>query len=116
MSPERIIGKISIQDNCKPTDIWSIGVIMYFLISGKLPFTGIKREDICKAILKGNLEFNGFEWENVPDSAKDLIAKMLRLETKERLDAKSALNHEFFADTKIMNQIINSKDLNGAFK
>ena len=39
MAPERISGKIDPYDVsfCKAADMWSVGVIFYFLISGKLP-------------------------------------------------------------------------------
>lgn len=42
MAPERISGKLSSEDfeMCKRCDMWSIGVIIYVLFSGKFPFNG----------------------------------------------------------------------------
>jgi len=42
MAPERISGKLNHEDleMCKRCDMWSIGVIIYVLFSGKLPFKG----------------------------------------------------------------------------
>ena len=42
MAPERISGNIKV-DNievCKRADIWSIGILIYLMFSGKLPFSG----------------------------------------------------------------------------
>jgi serine/threonine protein kinase len=40
MAPERITGEINVESNemNKRADIWSIGVILYILFSGKMPF------------------------------------------------------------------------------
>ena len=41
-------------------DLWSIGVLSFVLLSGKLPFPGDTNKDIFRKILKSELRFNGY--------------------------------------------------------
>ena len=78
-------------------DIWSCGVIMYILLSGKYPFYARSEEEITKKILLGNYDFNHKSFDNVSDTAKDLIKKCLIHDKNKRITVKEALRHEFFA-------------------
>ena len=78
-------------------DIWSCGVIMYILLSGKYPFYGSSEEEITKKILVGNFDFNDRHFANVSESAKDLIRKCLIHDKNKRITIKEALKHDFFS-------------------
>ena len=86
-------------------DIWSCGVIMYILLSGKYPFYGSSEEEITKKILIGNYDFNDKHFENVSEIAKDLIRKCLIHDKNKRINIKDALKHEFFAGEIDINNI-----------
>lgn len=77
-------------------DLWSCGVIMYFLLVGFPPFFALSDTEVFEQILSGDYSFEFSEFENVSDSAKDLIKKLLEINPKKRLSAKEALDHEFF--------------------
>ena len=68
MAPERISGKLSSEDfeMCKRCDMWSIGIIIYVLFSGKFPFNGENSQQLYENIRKCDLKFDGIEWELVP--------------------------------------------------
>ena len=103
MSPERIAGRLPKDtDEAKASDLWSVGVIMYLLISGTPPFTGNNVEDVCDRITKGEFLFVGNEWNNLVE-AKQLIDELMKFESGERIDASAALNHQFFRNL-VMNQ------------
>ena len=86
-------------------DIWSCGVIMYLLLCGKFPFSGKSEEEITKKILFGKLNFNSKQFQNVSESAKDLIIKCLNKDKNKRITVKQALHHEFFAGEIDINNI-----------
>ena len=73
-------------------DIWCIGVLLFELTTGKVPFQGRDIET-----LKSNILHLKIAWPKEMDpNAKDLISKILRLNPSERLPLKDILKHEFF--------------------
>lgn len=80
----------------KECDYWSIGVIMYFLLSGKYPFDGPSLVAIFQKIEKADFNFNDISWEKVTDKAKDLISKLLVVDPKQRFTLVQALGHNWF--------------------
>ena len=77
-------------------DLWSIGVILYILLSGIPPFYAKTDEEILKKIIVGNFEFKDPVWNTVSLEAKDLIFKLLNIDPAERISAKEALEHIWF--------------------
>ena len=61
VSPEIING----ENYSYECDIWSMGILLYFLLSGKMPFNGITPNEIFK-----NLSFNDDLWNNISLDAK----------------------------------------------
>jgi len=80
------------QDYSYACDTWSAGVILYIMLWGYPPFIGKDEEEVFRANLEGNYDFNDKVWDEVSDEAKDLISKILVPE-KERLTPKECLNH-----------------------
>ena len=81
-------------------DIWSCGVLMYLLISGKFPFDGNNEEEIKGKIMSGKYEFDFELFHSISDEAKELISKCLKYEPIKRISIVEALNHRFFDDLK----------------
>jgi calcium-dependent protein kinase len=96
MAPEILRGSHS-----KECDIWSLGVLLYLLLSGRQAFGS--SEGVAKLyhrIMVGEYSFSGEEWTQVSSSAKDLIAKMLVVEPRHRLTLKQVLRHTWFKQFK----------------
>ncbi|KAK3510242.1 hypothetical protein QTP70_031063, partial [Hemibagrus guttatus] len=60
-----------------PTDMWSVGVITYMLLSGLSPFLGDNDTETMNNILHANWDFDAEAFENVSEEAKDFISKLL---------------------------------------
>lgn len=85
----------------KSVDIWSSGVVLYVLLSGRPPFhgqvkTGEERRALLRKIDHGVLFNPDHGWNDISGEAKDLILRMLDQDTARRISAAEALQHPFF--------------------
>ena len=94
VSPEILAGKYN--EKC---DIWSVGVILYVLLSGEPPFNGPSDGAIYSKIKKMKFNFPPQRWDNISKEAKDLISHMLAKED-ERYNASQVLAHPWFKIAK----------------
>ena len=76
-------------------DLWSIGVILYILLSGKPPFDGNDDKEIVNSVRIGTYSLTGGEWKHISNEAKDLIKRMLTYDALNRINAEDALNHSW---------------------
>lgn len=81
-------------------DIWAAGVITYILLCGFPPFRSENnlQEDLFDQILIGKLEFPSPYWDNITDSAKELISCMLQVNVEDRFTADQILSHPWVSD------------------
>ncbi|XP_034746209.1 serine/threonine-protein kinase DCLK1-like isoform X2 [Etheostoma cragini] len=81
-------------------DIWAAGVITYILLCGFPPFRGSSddQEALFDQILMGQLEFPLPYWDNVSETAKELIRSMLEVEVDQRYIALQVLEHPWVTD------------------
>ncbi|KAM3837165.1 serine/threonine-protein kinase DCLK1 isoform 1-T1 [Vipera latastei] len=81
-------------------DIWAAGVITYILLCGFPPFrgSGEDQEVLFDQILMGQVEFPSPYWDNVSDSAKELITMMLQVDIEQRFSALQVLEHPWVND------------------
>ncbi len=79
----------------KKADMWSVGVLLFIMITGVPPFEGKTTDEIYEKISIGEYSFNGREWDSMPE-AKNLIYHLLQFDPNDRFDACEAVNHSFF--------------------
>ncbi|XP_015434223.1 PREDICTED: serine/threonine-protein kinase DCLK1 [Dufourea novaeangliae] len=80
-------------------DVWAAGVILYILLCGFPPFVSPEneQEELFERILSGQYEFTSPYWDNVSDSAKQLISNMLQAQPELRFTAEDVLDHPWLA-------------------
>ncbi|KAF3422449.1 hypothetical protein E2986_03683 [Frieseomelitta varia] len=81
----------------KAVDWWSLGALMFDMLTGMPPFTGDDRRKTIDKILRGKLCLPLY----LTSDAKDLIRKLLKRQVMQRLgsgpeDAEQIMNHNFF--------------------
>lgn len=79
IAPEVINGQYGFECDC-----WSLGVIMYALVSGYLPFYANSPAEVFDLIKNANVSFEQKEFESVSEAAKDLIRNLLSKEKSKR--------------------------------
>ena len=70
---------------------------MFMLLSGSPPFQGTTDEDIMANVKKQEFSFEGSDFVNISENAKDLIRKILVPEDQ-RISALEALAHPWFVE------------------
>lgn len=77
----------------KQCDVWSIGVIMYFVLCGHPPFYAASEQDLYAMIREAKPTFSEEPWNDLPPTAKSLVASMLKPDPASRISAKEILDH-----------------------
>uniref|UniRef100_A0A3Q2SZP3 Myosin light chain kinase family member 4 n=1 Tax=Fundulus heteroclitus TaxID=8078 RepID=A0A3Q2SZP3_FUNHE len=84
-----------------PTDMWSLGVITYMLLSGLSPFLGDDDNETLNNILACQWNFEEEEFGDISDEAKDFITRLLVKSKSWRMSATESLRHGWLSDPSL---------------
>lgn len=94
MAPEVFLGRYGIE-----ADLWSAGVMLHQLLSGKMPFAEYDEDgEIIEVGLHLGYSFDDEPWGSVSSEVKDLIAQLLVRAPMKRISAEQALKHPWFTE------------------
>jgi len=132
MAPEIVGAFVDDTERCvrydKKCDIWSLGVLLYILLSGSAPFQGDcgkkcgwdKGEpcEECMVLLfrniyRGSYSLDTDMWKHVSGEAKDLIIKLLVIDSKSRMSAENILEHPWLTKYKHFPSTKTDEDIPG---
>lgn len=90
-APEIIQNK----DYDSSVDMYSLGVISFFLLSKSLPFLGKTEQEIASKIIKGEYSFQKEKWRHVSMTGVDFCRRLIVKEAYKRMSVIEALDHGF---------------------
>jgi len=100
VAPDLLIAMDDDSAYTQKIDMWAMGVLMFIILSGRLPFTGEDDEDLYENILEAKIILKSPQFDTVSKEAKHLIFHLLPQDPNDRLSAKQALQHEFIVENK----------------
>uniref|UniRef100_A0A7S0FJV3 Non-specific serine/threonine protein kinase n=1 Tax=Pyrodinium bahamense TaxID=73915 RepID=A0A7S0FJV3_9DINO len=94
VSPDVLSG----QGYTNKCDLWSLGVIVFILLVGYMPFSGSEEQQIA-CIQAGRYTKKQEPWSKVSNVAQTFVKSLLTVDPEKRLSAEQALEHPFIKDS-----------------
>jgi len=94
LAPEILSEKRKEDGYSFPVDMWALGVILFAVLSGSMPFNENENFENYNNIIS---KFTDPEWESVSESAKDMVKNLLLKNEEERITAKQAMEHKWIS-------------------
>ncbi|GMR58629.1 hypothetical protein PMAYCL1PPCAC_28824, partial [Pristionchus mayeri] len=79
------------------TDMWTVGVISYVLLSGLSPFLGDNDEETLANVSAGDWDFDDPAFDDISAEAKDFICRLMLKDKRKRMTVGEALRHPWIA-------------------
>lgn len=94
-APEMVLG---FEYSGVRVDAWSIGIILFAMTAGHLPFEDQSNEKLFRKIAKCNLKFP----ENVSRNSIEMIKLLLNTDPETRITIKEIKNHDYYLQGKTL--------------
>ena len=91
-APEIIID----EPYAKPVDLWSLGVMTYLMVSGKLPFNSEDENEIARQVVYDEPNYTRNPvWKTISPECLDFIKRLLDKDQNKRMTIKEVLEHKW---------------------
>ncbi|KAL4144461.1 hypothetical protein PRNP1_013593 [Phytophthora ramorum] len=104
MAPERFNGY------CGPeADVYGAGIVLYHMVSGRIPFSGADTYQLLARNMEGNVAFEKTLWQHVSPQLKYLAARMLDKDATKRITLEEILNQSWLSQEPESIDVASSK-------
>ncbi len=104
VAPEIIKGKYGME-----CDLWSIGVIVFFILTQEMPFDGQSSDKIFQQIVSGIFYYPQWTATGLTEGAKHFIDHLLLVDPRRRMTAKEALSHSWIRGNQMRQMVVRSQ-------
>lgn len=102
-----------------PIDSWGVGVILFNILTGKLPFQGRNAKETVKLVKTAKFQMPDEDWKEISKEAKSLVKSLLQEDPLKRLSAEAALHHPWLetnSDHPLQHDVSMLRSRRGAIK
>lgn len=90
-------------------DVWSMGVVLFAMLSASLPFSENYPKPLVEQIINARISFKSPLWRTISSQAKNLLFLIFTIDPQKRPSIEDLLNHEWLNDKNIRNKFIEIK-------
>ena len=91
MAPEKLYNK-PLEEK---SDLWSVGVMTYYMLAGYPPFWHQNESKLFNLIKTCDFDYAAEDWSALTPYAKDFVSQLLDPNLKLRMSAEQALQHKW---------------------
>ena len=77
-----------------------MGVVLYIMLSGKVPFPGNNEIEIIENVIKGDFHFNHEPFQRHSPQAKEFLLNLIQKDVNKRFSAEEAFNHPWIQNNE----------------
>lgn len=86
-------------------DVYACGVVLYTILTGRLPYSGRNLTDYFRNVVMGDIKFPPMLWRGISPTAKLFVRALLQREPEKRLTSLAALKHDWMEEKASHNLI-----------